>query len=420
MRQSALDHPPRQPHRRFGIYVHIPYCRKVCPYCDFPRYEAAHWPEEEYVSALLAELEFYARFSAFAGGTAGSVYFGGGTPSLFAARSIERVLAAVCRHWQLAEDAEITLEANPGTVDQEKLRSYRSAGVNRLSIGVQSFQPAVLATLGRDHSPAQAKNAIEEARAAGFESLNADFMYAIPGLSVDALLRDVAEAVGLGATHISAYALTFKPGTRFARWLVEGRMQAVDEACEAEQFEALAHFLEAQCGFEHYEVSNFARPGYASRHNRGYWRLEPYIGAGAGACGFAQPYGRHGYGMHWRNDPWPPRYMERVRKDGRAWVFVEELDRQQAQLEFCMLALRCAEGIDRRRYRELFQADPEEEMPRIRVWVERGLLCAEGEFLRVTQQGMRLADALALELCEPTRERASPDDGPRVFRQGSE
>ena len=211
----------------FGLYVHVPWCRHVCPYCDFNVYTSSAIPERKYVDALAVELGTYARDPTWTGRPLRSVYVGGGTPSLFAPATIGELLAAAGRAFALASDAEVTLEANPGTVSAERLAAYRAIGVNRLSLGAQSFESRTLAALGRDHAAADTARAIGAARTAGFDNVSLDLVYAVPGTGLAAWEHDLRAAIDLAPEHVSAYALTYEEGTPFHRWRASGRLRPV-------------------------------------------------------------------------------------------------------------------------------------------------------------------------------------------------
>jgi oxygen-independent coproporphyrinogen-3 oxidase len=260
----------------FSLYIHIPYCDSKCPYCDFNSYAAKRWPEADYCAALIRELEGYAAEPAWREGELRSVFFGGGTPSLFDPASIGGLLSAVTRLWpRQGEPVEITLEANPGTVDRAKLAGFRAAGVNRISFGVQSFHPRHLERLGRIHSAAQAIAAIGLAREAGFTNLNFDLIFAVPGQTVEEWEADLEMAVALAPDHISAYSLTYEDGTVFGAQRRSGRIVPVPEEVEVAMF-ARTQVRLAEAGFAHYEISNYARPGRECRHNLNYWHTGPY------------------------------------------------------------------------------------------------------------------------------------------------
>ena len=261
-----------------ALYIHIPWCVRKCPYCDFNSHEArGTLPEKEYVDALIADLE--GELPRIWGRRVRSVFIGGGTPSLFQAASIDALLAAVRARVDLAAGAEITLEANPGTFEVGKFSGFRAAGVTRLSIGVQSFDPAHLRALGRIHDDIQARRAIETARRV-FDNINVDLMYGLPEQDLAQALADVEAAIGFEPDHISAYHLTLEPNTYFHRYPpllpADDDVAAMQDAIEARL---------AQAGFEHYETSAFARHGRRCAHNLNYWEFGDYLGLGAGAHG---------------------------------------------------------------------------------------------------------------------------------------
>lgn len=276
-----------------ALYLHIPFCRHRCSYCDFNTYTTLAGLQEPYVDALIREIRQV-------GGLAPervaveTVFFGGGTPSLLTPGQVDAILSAARDAFDLSPDAEITMEANPGTVDRDYLSAVRAAGVNRLSYGVQSADPGELALLGREHDFAEAVRAVEAARAAGFDNVNLDLIYGLPGQTVAVWERTLDAVLALGSTesaitHISLYCLTIEPGTPMQRWLHDGTILAPDPDVAADQYELACRRL-GEAGFEHYEISNWAKPGRECRHNVVYWRNEPYLGLGAGAHGMAGGY----------------------------------------------------------------------------------------------------------------------------------
>jgi len=259
-----------------SLYIHIPWCVRKCPYCDFNSHEIrGAIPEASYVDALVADLE--AALPLIWGRKVYTVFFGGGTPSVFSASGIERILAAIRARVPLAADAEITLEANPGTAEAEKFRGFRTAGVNRLSLGIQSFDPRHLKALGRIHDGSEARAAIEIARA-NFDNFNLDLMYGLPQQSVDEALADIETALSFAPPHLSVYHLTIEPNTYFYRH--PPMLPADDSTAQMQQ--AIERRL-ANAGYWHYETSAFAQPGKQSRHNLNYWTFGDYLGIGAGA-----------------------------------------------------------------------------------------------------------------------------------------
>ena len=261
-----------------SLYVHLPWCAKKCPYCDFNSHEArGEVPEAAYVDALLNDLAM--EMPLVWGRTLSSVFVGGGTPSLFSADALDRLLSGVRALTGLAPDVEVTLEANPGTVERGRFADYRAIGINRLSIGVQSLDDEKLRVLGRIHSADEARRAVAEARAAGFDDLNLDLMYALPGQDLAGAMRDVEGALALEPTHLSCYELTLEPNTRFAKFPPEN---LPDDDARFDMQEAILARL-SRAGFERYEISAFARPGRRSVHNLNYWLFGDYLGIGAGA-----------------------------------------------------------------------------------------------------------------------------------------
>jgi oxygen-independent coproporphyrinogen-3 oxidase len=374
----------------FSLYVHIPYCERKCPYCDFNSHGGTSWPEARYTAALTRELAHYAARPPWAGDAIATVFLGGGTPSLFAPASIGRILDAAAGAFGLAADAEITLEANPGTVSLETLQGFRRAGVTRLSFGIQSLHDRHLATLGRIHSAAAAVTAVELARRAGFEAINTDFIFGVPGQTVAEWDADLQAALALDPGHISAYNLTYEEGTAFHAWRAAGRLVPAREEDELEMFR-LARARLGAAGYEAYEISNHARPGRACRHNLTYWRRQPYLGIGAGAHSFAAV---PGHGRRWSNERQPDRYIARCEARDEARVAVEECTRPQAMGEFMFLGLRLARGIAVDEFARAFGTGPEQAYPALQRFAAEGYLEQTGSRLRLTATGLLMADSV--------------------------
>jgi putative oxygen-independent coproporphyrinogen III oxidase len=317
--------------RPIAVYVHLPWCVRKCPYCDFNSHAApSSLPEDDYVRALLADLR--GDLAIAAGRPVESVFFGGGTPSLFSARGIGRVLDGIAAVLPLATDAEVTLEANPGTLERGRFADYAGAGVNRVSLGAQSFSAAQLAALGRIHSPGDIDAAVLDLEAAGLDNFNLDLMYALPGQDVDAALDDLRRALSLGPAHLSLYQLTLEPGTAFyhrpPQLPDEDTALGMQLACQAEL---------ASAGLEQYEVSGYAQPGRRCRHNLAYWNFGDYLGLGAGAHGkVTRPDGV------WRTEkPRMPReFMATAGGGGQR----RRVDPADLPFEWALNALRLTEG----------------------------------------------------------------------------
>jgi len=340
-----------------GVYVHVPFCERVCPYCDFavvaaPRLAAAD--EARTVAALLAELA--GRAPGFAGLSLETVYFGGGTPALLAPDSIGRVLAGV-RAAFAAEPREITLEANPSTLERERLHEFRAAGVNRLSLGVQSFDDATLRRLGRAHRASACLRALEAARAAGFANLSLDLIVGAPGQSLADVERDLAAAVAAAPEHVSVYALTLERGTPFARAAAAGRLRAPDDDLVAEMLLAAEARL-AAAGLARYEVSSFARAGFESLHNQRYWQRRPVLALGVGAHSTEPASAAAPFGARSANERELAAWLARIEAGRFAPPEREVLDAATARGEAAFLALRTRAGLAAARFASEFGAEP--------------------------------------------------------------
>ena len=372
-----------------SLYVHLPWCVRKCPYCDFNSHQrGTELPEEEYCAALIADLE--GALPDVWGRRVYSVFFGGGTPSLFSARSIEALLSAFRARLPLSSDAEVTLEANPGTFEAAKFRDFRTAGVNRLSIGVQSFDDAKLSALGRIHSSDEARRAIGHALAC-FEQVNIDLMYALPGQSPEGADADIAEAVRLGAPHISAYQLTIEPNTVF--YSKPPKLPAHDVAAQMQ--EAVEATL-AAAGYRHYETSAFARSGARCRHNLNYWQFGDYLGIGAGAHGKLSFPGR----IERHSRAKQPREYMKLAAQGASITERRELSAKELPFEFMLNALRLVEGFPS----ELFRARTGLELSAaegpLAAAETRGLIERDLHSIRPTLRGQRFLNDL-LELFLP-------------------
>ncbi len=366
-----------------ALYVHIPWCVQKCPYCDFNSHEARGGiPEAEYVAALIADLE--SALPLVWGRKVSSVFFGGGTPSLLSGEGLDQLLTAIRTRLPLLPDAEVTLEANPGTVEVERFRDYRAAGVNRLSLGIQSFDDAMLAKIGRIHGGDEARRAIDAART-HFERVNLDLMYALPGQTLDMALADLETAIGFGVQHLSCYHLTLEPNTPFAH----NPPALPDDDTAADMQEAIEARL-AEAGFEHYETSAFARPHEQSRHNLNYWTFGDYLGLGPGAHGKLSSH--EGIRREMRHKH-PGRYLEGAAR-GDFIQEAREVSVAELPFEFMMNALRLTAGVPAKLFAARTGVPIEAITDELTQARERGLLeTAEGQ-LRPTLQGRRFLNEL--------------------------
>jgi putative oxygen-independent coproporphyrinogen III oxidase len=381
---STLTAPP------LSLYVHFPWCVRKCPYCDFNSYtltgELAQGPYLERLGRDLA-----AQAPAVRGRTVQTVFLGGGTPSLFSPRSIERVLGLANEHLGLAADAEVTLEANPGTIERGAFAEYRAAGVNRVSLGAQSFDGATLTALGRIHSPGETRVAAQELHAAGIENFNLDLMYALPGQDVAAAVRDVEEALALAPAHLSHYQLTLEPGTVFA-----ARPPPLpDDDSAAQMLSSCAERL-ARAGFTQYEVSAYAQPGRQCRHNLNYWNFGDYLGIGAGAHGKIS-LADSGEIERTLQSREPRRYLAAPDEQ----LVRRRIPAHELPFEFMLNALRLPGGFPRAAFTQRTGLDWSAIAVPMQLAVERGLILSSEWGVRPTPLGMRfLNDTLLLFMAE--------------------
>jgi putative oxygen-independent coproporphyrinogen III oxidase len=356
-----------------GVYVHIPFCATRCDYCDFATWTDRGHLIDDYVDACVLDIQ---RQMSRTARPATSVFFGGGTPSLIPADGLARILAAIER----AEGAEVTVECNPDSVDPDQLGVYTTAGVNRLSFGVQSMQPHVLAELGRTHDPAGVERAVQWARDTGFEHINLDLIYGTPCETIDDWRRTLDGALALGPDHVSAYALTVEPGTPLGQDIAAGGRSAPDDDDQADKYEIADDVLSA-AGFEWYEISNWARPGGACRHNLLYWDQGDYLAIGAAAHG-------HAAGRRWWNLRTPERYLAAIGSGGSAEAGHEVLDAPARVEEALMLAIRTRRGIP----------VPNGAGPVVADLALDGLVEVTGDRVTLTRRGRLLASEVTTRL----------------------
>jgi len=342
-----------------GVYVHIPFCERICPYCDFAVVRGAPAPDAErrYVRALLRELEL--RGPLFEGSRLASVYFGGGSPSLLQPESLAAILEALQRRFPPAGDEliEVTLEVNPSTVERGRLPAFRSLGVNRLSLGIQSFDDTVLRRMGRAHEASEGFRTLEAARAAGFDNLSLDLIFAAPGQDLARLEADLATAVSFAPEHVSCYELVVEEGTPFARADARGQLARAGEDEAADMLGAIEARLSA-AGILRYELTNYARPGREAVHNIRYWLRQPVLGLGVGAWSSEGPREEAPHGARRANLRELAAYLSRVEAGESAEVAFEPLDADTARGEAVFLALRRREGLSASLFRREFGAPP--------------------------------------------------------------
>jgi len=373
----------------FGVYVHWPFCRRICPYCDFNVHPETDIDADAWRDALLSELAHYA--AELPGRTVTSLYFGGGTPSLMAPEITAALIDAVHDHWSVADDIEITLETNPTSSEQNALAAFRAAGVNRLSLGVQSFDDGALKFLGRDHSADDARRTLDAANAL-FDRVTFDLIYARPGQSPDDWTRELSEALRIAGGHISLYQLTIESGTPFARQGVA----SPDEDTVADMFEATQDIL-AGAGLPAYEISNHARPGEESRHNLTCWRGGDYLGIGPGAHGRLGIDGAF-FGTHQIHNP--TRWLQLARENGHGTAKRRPLTAEDRARELVMMGLRLVEGIDLERFSAIAGVgiDSVLDTDQVSRLTDGGLIATTAHTLRATTEGRQRLNAVLAAL----------------------
>ncbi len=375
--------------RPAGIYVHVPFCRRKCPYCDFFSITDMGFVDA-WQAALLDEIRMATGFT----GPVDTIYFGGGTPSVLGGSRIRTLLEALYQSFDIDGQAEITLEANPGTLAPDQLLQYREAGVNRLNIGVQSFNAVALDFLGRIHSGEEAAATLCRARAAGYENIGLDLIYALPGQTMAHWRQDLEAALDFDPEHLSCYLLTYAPGTPLSAQLHQRKFSPLSESLSREMFLATHDCLTAR-GYIHYEISNFARTSaLKSRHNQKYWSHAPYLGLGPAAHSYAG-------GSRWWNTASVASYVKAIRAGRAPVAAAEELTPEQKMIEAIYLGLRRAEGIRVAGFERRFGVDFREHFADVLKRCRRAgyLALAEGR-CALTREGMLYADAIAADFTQ--------------------
>ena len=378
-----------------AVYVHFPFCLSICPYCDFDRQATGFERVETYLSLVRRELEQYSPR------TVHSVFFGGGTPSLMEPAQVSAMLDAIRARFDVEAGAEITLECNPGDADIEKLRRFRSAGVSRLSVGVQSLDDRFLRLLGRRHSSDTARQAARWAREAGL-AINLDFMFGLPGQSLAHWQLTLDEAVALQPDHLSCYLLTVDEKVPLGRDVAAARLVLPDDDELGAMYDLTRERL-ADAGYQQYEISNWAQPGRACRHNLTYWRDEPWIGLGAGAASSLE-------GRRWKNTPVLERYIRSVEQTGRAErVEDEQPELETRMLDFLTLGLRLREGVSLASFRERFGQPLLDALGDTGSWLlDAGLLAVGDERVVIPAEHQLITNEILVRIDQALREARRP------------
>lgn len=364
-----------------SAYVHIPFCTQICYYCDFSKVFIKNQPVDEYLQALIREFESYDIKKLR------TLYIGGGTPTSITAEQLEYLLTNLTKHLDLSVLEEFTIEANPGDLTEDKIEVLKHSAVNRVSLGVQTFNDKHLKQIGRSHNEVQIYSTISNLKEAGFHNISIDLIYALPGQTMEDVKENVAKAIALDIPHLSLYSLILEHHTVFMNKMRRGKLQLPKEDLEAEMFEYIISELEAN-GFEHYEISNFTKPGFESRHNLMYWDNAEYFGVGAGASGYLN-------GVRYRNRGPIQHYLKAVAQ-GNARLSEEKLTKDEMMEEELFLGLRKKTGVSIARFEEKFGLSFEERYGQIvRELCQQGLLVLDDKVVRMTKKGLFLGDTVA-------------------------
>lgn len=372
-----------------GLYLHIPFCQRKCSYCDFYSVESDTATLESYAGLLIKQLTRVGEQGLWLQPFE-SIYFGGGTPSLLSPTAIASILEVVSRHYRVSAHVEITLEANPGTVSLQSLEGYREAGINRLSLGLQSCNDNHLVNLGRLHDRQAGLDAFGWARSAGFENISLDLMFALPGQNRSELEDELQSYLGLKPEHLSCYGLTAEPGTPFEQKVASGQLTLPDEDFYAEAFLLIDERLTAD-GYDHYEIANYARPGLACRHNLGYWQRTPYLGIGAGAHSFHDAQ----WGSRWQVPADLDAYRLALHARQEPTICLETFDRNSALSETVYLALRTRYGVSDAALRQRFGCTLQDAFPEALASCAQWLSRSNGRW-SLSPSGWLLYDRLIL------------------------
>lgn len=371
-----------------GIYLHIPFCKQACHYCNF-HFSTNLSKKSALVEALVKEIELKRGFSEFEG--IETIYFGGGTPSLLTHQELKLIIDALRRNFDCHEVQEITIEANPDDIEKELALSWKSLGINRVSLGVQSFRDSDLKQMNRAHTANQSIESIKILQESGFNNISIDLIYGIPGLSNVDWTRNIQQAISLGIPHVSSYCLTVEEGTALHHYIRKKNWPDTDDEISAQQFQLLIENL-AEAGLGQYEISNFAKPGFESKHNSSYWQGKIYLGFGPGA---------HEYhsGKRFWNISSNSRYIQAI-ESGRVPCQSEKLGKKDVLNEYIMTSLRTREGLSLKRHVELGGIQTEAFNSKLKGWESEGKLIQNGDRIQLTATGRFFADGIASDLFE--------------------
>lgn len=371
--------------KTIGLYLHIPFCIKKCNYCDFTSYESLE-QVPEYLAALKKEISNLEKHKF----SVNTLYIGGGTPTVLSENQLFSLLNVLHKSIHIAKEAEISIEANPGTLTREKLCLLKKLGINRLSIGLQACQNSLLQTMGRIHTVEEFESNFEAARDAGFDNINVDLIFGLPGQSPEDFEKTLTHVLSFSPEHISCYALSVEEGTKFYEWQKEGRLVLPSDDEERKMYHKAIEILTHE-GYEHYEISNFSLPGRECRHNLTYWTYEEYLGLGAGAHSFFD-------NKRFYNHPGLSEYIESINMSSSAIANIELISEKEQQAEFCFMALRLLKGLSKDAFKRRFNREIthvyESAIDKLK---KQGLLQENSEYFRLTAPGLDFANAVFME-----------------------
>ncbi len=375
------------PPEGLGVYIHIPFCVRKCPYCGFASVATENIPERAYTEALLKELSMLVEEESLHKSVVDTIYLGGGTPSLLGPSSVETIIDGVLNSLPAPATPEVSMEVNPGTVDKERLSGFRQAGINRIVIGMQSLSQEGLKTLGRIHTPEDSLEAFRNAIEAGFTNIGVDLIYAIPGQTLKGWLEDLSKVIELRPHHISLYELTMEDGTPFERLHLSGSLVMPDEQTIVRMYLEGTGLLK-ECGYIHYEISSFAIDGYQCRHNTRYWLSEDYVGLGVGAHSWLKE-----RRSRWQNTEDLHQYMDALATGRPPVTTKRELSRMEALTERLLMGMRLTEGVDMGKIEEEFETNLRG-LPQWGYLIDEGLLEERDDTVRFTERGILLSNEI--------------------------
>lgn len=371
-----------------SIYIHIPFCSSKCHYCDFISFSGQTNRVEEYIDRLIIELSIYK--GNLQDYRIKTIFIGGGTPSAIDAKYIYKVLDYIYKNFTIAKDMEISMELNPGTIELDKLNIYKEAGINRISVGLQTFNNNILKRLGRIHSAEDFLHTYNMLNSAGFENINVDLMFNLPNQTISGGMKDIETLVSLGVKHISYYSLIIEHGTLMDQWYQDNQLQLLDEDSERKLYHSVRDYLKEN-GYSHYEISNFSMKDYECKHNMVYWKIKPYIGVGLSSHSYLN--NKRFWNTNSLND-----YVEDLKK-GKLPIIEDELISKKIEMaEVCIFGLRLVEGIDKREFKDRFGIEVKVlYKDSIEKHKNNGLLYEDNNYLKLTDRGLDLANIVEVD-----------------------